>query len=265
MSFFQNVFDAEFKANLFSADRKLQSSYKITANTNRSDYMVSTEGPYNLNGNSDFTINYAYDPSLIGYASLTINVAGVNIFNTSVSEIVTILNSNPTFSDIFSATVSSNRVLILAKKNRALFKAYVSNSSAETVLGFNTKAPVAELPIYFERYSFENRFDYQDLGSHRLVLLNPADPIDAAIITNAGLDPLNPTPDWKLLKGSNDAFWFYKRTYTTGQLTSEIKYPAGASEGDLAKKTYYVYDGSDLINVMETPYILQSGDLMTPP
>lgn len=265
MSFFQNVFDSEFRANLFSADRKLQSSYKITANTNRSDYLVCSEGPYDLTGNTDLTINYAYDPALIGYASLTVNISGLLVSNTQPYEIVTILNSNPTFADIFSATVSSNRVLIISKKNRALFKAYISNTSAESILGFNSKAPVAELPSYFERYSFENRFDYKDLGSHRLVLLNPSNPIDAAIISNAGLDPLNSTPDWKLLKGSNDAFWFYKRTYTTGQLTSEIKYPAGASEGDLAKKTYYVYDGSDLINVMETPYILQSGDLMAPP
>ena len=265
MSFFQNVFDTEFRASLFSADRRLQSSYKASANTNRSDYMASAEGPYNLTGNTDLTINYAYDPALIGYAPLTIDVSGTSPASTSVYEVVSALNSNVTFSDIFNATVSSNRVLITSKKNRALFKAYISNSSAEKLLGFNSKAPVVELPSYFERYSFENRFDYKDLGSHRLVLLNPSDPTDAAIISNAGLDPLNPTPDWKLLKGSNDAFWFYKRAYTAGQLTSEIKYPAGASEGDLAKKTYYVYDGSDLINVMETPYILQSGDLMTPP
>jgi hypothetical protein len=227
--------------------------------------MIGREGPFDLTGKTDLTINYAYDPALIGYASLTINVSGANIANTQSYEVANILNLNPTFSDLFLATVSSERVLITSKKNRAIFKAYISNSSAEIVLGFNFKAPVAELPRYFERYSFENRFNYSDLGSHRLVILDPANPVDAVIISNAGFNPLNPTPDWKLLGGSNDAFWFYKRTYTTGQLTSEIKYPAGAKEGDLAKKTYYVYDGSDLINIMETPYILQASDLMTPP
>lgn len=266
MSFFQNVFDSEFRGVLLSADRRLQSNFNMPANTNSSTYILSgNSGPFDLTGNTDLTINYAYDPSLIGYANLTINISGTTISKTTAQEVINSLNSNAIFAENFKAILSNDKVLIRGTKERANFRAYISNSSAETIIGFNSKAPVVELPNYFERFSFENRFNYKNLGPHRLILLNPANPVDAAIITSSGLDPLSPTPDWKLLKGGNDSFWFFKRTYTTGQLTSEIKYPAGAIEGDLAKKTIYEYDGSDLIGIMEIPYVLESTDLMTPP
>lgn len=265
MSFFQNVLEAEFRGSLFSADRRLQSNFKIAPNTNGSMYMLAgNSSPYNLTGNTTLSINYAYDPALLGYATVAINVSGATVSATTSQEIATALNANQIFSENFRAVANSENLLIKGIKNRANFKAYIANTGAEKIIGFNKKAPVAELPSYFERFSFENRFNYPDLGPHRLVLLDPSDPTDAAIITAAGLDPTTPTPDWQLLKGCNDAFWFYKRTYTSGQLSSEIKYPAGATEGDLAKKTYYEYDGSDLVAIMETPYILQSGDLLTP-
>lgn len=266
MSFFQNLFDFEFRATLFGADRQYQTTYKMPANTNRSDYIVSDNiGPFNLTGKTDLTINYAYDPDLRNYAALVVNVSGLNVAATTVSEVVEALNSNSGFSGLFLASKQANGISIKTKRSRLYFRSYVSNSGAESVIKFNKNAPIFELPKYFERYSIENRFNYPDLGPSRLILLNPADPIDSNIISNAGLDPLSPTPDWKLLKGTNDAFWFYKRTYTTGQLSSEIKYPAGAKEGDLAKKTHYIYNGSDLIEVMEVPYILQSSDLLVPP
>lgn len=265
MSFFQNVLNSEFRGSLFSADRKLQSNFKIGPNTNSSMYMLAgNSGPYDLTGNTNLSISFAYDPSLLGYAKITINVSGATVAATTSQEIATALNANAIFAENFLAVANTESLLIKGRKNRANFIAFISNESAESVIGFNKKAPVAELPSYFERYALENRFSYSDLGPHRLILLDPSDPIDAAIITSAGLDPLSPTPDWQLLKGCNDAFWFYKRTYTSGQLTSEIKYPAGAAEGDLAKKTYYEYDGSDLVAIMETPYILQSSDLLTP-
>jgi hypothetical protein len=265
MSFFQNVFESEFRGSLFSADRRLQSNFKISPNSNSSMYMLAANsGPYDLTGNTDLSINYAYDPMLLGYATVAVDVSGSDPAATTSQEIVSALNSNAIFAENFLAVVFKDSLLIKGKKDRANFKAYISNSDAEQIIGFNAKAPVVELPSYFEKYAIENRFSYQDLGPHRLILLDPSDPVDAAIITAAGLDPLTPTPDWKLLRGNNDAFWFYKRTYTSGQLTSEIKYPAGASEGDLAKKTFYEYDGSDLVGIMETPYVLQTSDLITP-
>lgn len=266
MSFFQNVFDFEFRGMLYSADRQYQSTYKVPPNTNRSDYMASgNDGPYDLTANTNLLINYAFDPELRNYATLSINVSGANIAATTVFEIMEALNSNSGFSTHFIASKKENGLLITTKRQKNNFRAYISNSGAEKIIKFNKNAPIYELPSYFERYSVENRFKYSELGSNRLILLNPADPVDSNIISEAGYDPLNPTPDWKLLKGTNDAFWFYKRTYTTGQLTSEIKYPAGSVAGALAKKTYYVYDGSDLVEVMETPYILKESDLLVPP
>jgi hypothetical protein len=141
----------------------------------------------------------------------------------------------------------------------------VSNSGAETKIKFNKNAPVRELPSYFEKYSIENRFLNQEKAPNYLILLNPSNSVDADVISAAGLDPLSPTPDWRLLSGSNDAYWFYKRAYENGQIVSEIKYPAGANVGDLAKKTFYTYEDSDLVECMEVPYILENSDLMTPP
>jgi hypothetical protein len=266
MSFFQNVFDFEFRGTLFGADRKYQTTYKVPANVNRSDYIVSSlPGPYNLTGNVNLTLQYAYDPDLRNYASLTIDVSGATASETKVGEIVAKLNSNSVFSSYFVAQNQENKVLIKASKAKVCFRSYVVNSSAETIIKFNKNAPVVELPAFFERYSIENRFAHPELGPNRLILLDPADPVHANVITAAGLDPLTPKADWELLRGSNDAFWFYKRIYSGNKLSSEIKYQAGAAEGDLAKRTDYVYDGSDLIGITEIPYILQSSDLITPP
>lgn len=265
MSFFQNIFQSEFRGSLLAADRRYQANYNMRANKNSCTYMKAyADGPYDLTGKTDLSINFAYDPELIRYVKISIDVSGSNVAETHAYEIVDALNSDTLFAENFKASVSNNSLLIKGIKNSANFNAYISNSGAESILSFNKYAPIQELPSYFERYSFENRFLYTDVGPHRLVLLDPLDADDAALITAAGLDPLNPTPDWQLLKGTNDAFWFYKRTYTTGKLSSEIKYPAGAKEGDLAKKTFYEYDGSDLISIMETPYVLQTSDLITP-
>lgn len=266
MSFFQNLFDFEFRGSLFSADRQYQSTYKIPANSNRSDNMISgNEGPYNLLSDNILNINFAFDPELRNYSVISINVSGSTPSATTTQEVVTLLNANATFTSYFSAYNISNKVGIKLSKPRPNFRAYISNSSAEKIIKFNKKAPIRELPSYFEKYSVENRFLYPETGANKLILLDPNNIIDASIITDAGLDPLNPTPDWKLLSGTNDAYWFYKRSYTNGQLTSEIKYPAGAKSGDLAKKTFYTYDNSDLVEVMEIPYIIQEPDLLTPP
>lgn len=266
MSFFQNVFDFEFRGSLLSSDKQYQATYKIPPNTNRSESMISgNEGPYNLSVNNNLNINFAFDPDLRNYSAITVDVAGSSPSITKTQEIVDILNSNINFTNYFSAFNVSNKIGINLAKQRPNFRAYIGNSGAETALKFNKNAPVRELPSYFEKYSIENRFTYTDLGASYLILLNPSDVVDQNLILSAGLDPITPTPDWKLLSGTSDSFWFYKRAYTNGQITSEIKYPAGAKDGDLAKKTFYTYDNSDLVEVMEVPYILQNSDLMTPP
>jgi hypothetical protein len=268
MSFFQNVFDVEFRGTLFGADRQYQTTYKVPASQTRGDYLINySSEPFDLTGKTNLTINYAFDPDLRNYFAITTDVTSeaADVSAVRVVEVVSALNNDPAFNSYFKCVKHNDFILITPKKARTTFRIYVSNSSAESVLRFNKKSVVVELPSYFEKYSIDNRFNYPDLGSNRLVLLDPNVSEDAVLITEAGFDPLNPTPDWKLLKGSNDAFWFFKRTYSNGKLATELKYPAGAAVGDLAKKTYYVYEESDLVQVMETPYVLQSADLMIPP
>ena len=274
MPFFQNVYDFEFRPTLIGSDRQYQTGWKLKANTNRSDYMLSgnTE-PYNLSGNNILTLNYCYDPNFVNYASLPVTISAASLASTTAQEVVTSLNSNSNFSSLFVALVypsgnvpaSPNKILIKGLRSKGNFRAYISNTSAETILSFNKNAPIAELPTLFEKYTVPNRFAYPNIGADRIIKLNPADTYEASLITAAGLNPSSPTPDWQLLAGSSDGYWFYSRTYTSGVISSEIKYPAGATAGFLAKKTFYLYSGSNLTAVMETPYVLVSGDLVVPP
>jgi hypothetical protein len=95
-------------------------------------------------------------------------------------------------------------------------------------------------------------------------LLDTSNTIEADYIDAAGFDSSSPTPDWQLLRGCNDQYMFTKRVYTSGFVSTEIKYPAGASIGDAAFKTTYEYSGSDLIGICQIPYIIASGDLISP-
>jgi len=274
MSFFQNVFDFEFRPTLLGADRQYQVGWKLAANANRSDYMLSgNAGPFDLSALSVLTINYAYDPAFMNFSSLAISVAGATPAVTTPEEVITLLNSDDTFSSLFLATLypsttiagSPNKILIKGKRSRGNFRAYISNTGAEQIIQFNKHAPISELPSYFERYTIDERFNYPKIGPDRVIMLNPADSYEASLIDAAGYNSASPKADWQLLYGQNDAYWFYKRTYVASKLATEIKYPAGAVAGDLAKKTQYEYSGSDLVAITEIPYVLQSGDLVTPP
>lgn len=274
MSFFQNVFDFEFRPSVLGADRQYQIGFKLPANTNRSDYMLSGNAePFDFSSSDVLTINYAIDINFVNYASINVNVAGTNPDATSATQVANALNSNPAFSELFTATVysSSNnavlpkKVLIKGKNNKSIFRAYISNTGAERYLQFNKNAPVRELPSLFSKYSIANRFANPTVGVDRIIELNTCDPYDASLVRAAGFDPTAPKPDWELMQGVNNAFWFYNRTYLDSKIATEIKYQAGAKVGDLAMKTFYSYSGSDLIGVMETPYVLQAGDLVAPP
>ena len=270
MSFFQNVFDFEFRPTVIGSDRQYQTGWKLKANANRSDYMACFQmEPYNLTANNILTINFAYDPTLLAYASISVTISAASLASASALEVVNSLNSDSIFSSYFIAKLfgsagSPYKVLITSKKTKGGFRAYISNTSAETVLQFNRNAPIVELPTYFEKFALVNKNANPTLGPDRVVLLNPGNAYEASLITLAGLDPTSPKADWQLLAGSSDAYMFYKRTYVTGVMTEEIKYPAGATAGFLAKKTYYKYSGSDLVAVCETPYTLTDADLVTP-
>lgn len=279
MPFFQNVFDFEFRPSLIGADRDYQTGWKIKGNTNRSDYMLSSSsGNFNFGANNVLTINYAYDPDFKNYAALPVTITATSITNATATEVVSSLNNNAIFASLFTASAvpslnspnSPSKILIKASKSRGNFRAYISNSSAETVLKFNKNAPVAELPKLFEKYSIDNRFAYPEYGPDRLILLDTSNSVDQAIITAAGFDYSSPKADWQLLAGSSDGYWFYKKSYNTsapgsGQISAEIKYPAGATAGFASMKTYYLYSGALCTAIMQTPYVLTSGDLVTPP
>jgi hypothetical protein len=279
MPFFQNVFDFEFRPSMIGADRDYQPGWKIKGNTNRSDYMFSgNSGNFNLGANDTLTINYAYDPEFKNYAALPITITAASMTNVTPTEVVSSLNNNAIFAGLFVASAvpslnnpnSPNKILIKGNKSRGNFRAYISNTSAETILKFNKNAPVAELPTLFEKYSIANRFAYPEFGPDRLILLDTSNSVDQAVITAAGFDYNSPKEDWQLLSGASDAYWFYNKTYNasapgSGLISTEIKYPAGATAGFAAKKTYYLYSGALLTAVMETPYVITSGDLVTPP
>ena len=273
MPFFMNVFDFEFRGSLLSADRQYQQTFKVKANTNRSDYILSGNAePYDFSSETNLTISFCYDTEQVNYASVTVDVSGSSASKTTALEVVTKLNTDNMFSTFFTASVfktnvigvTENKVLIKSKKPKSNFKSYVVNSSAEGFIQFNKNAPIVELPTYFTRYDISQRFNFPDLGSERVILLDTSNSIEADYIDAAGFDHSAPSEDWQLLKGCNDQYMFTKKIYTSGLIVAEIKYPAGASEGDAALKTTYKYDGSDLVGVCQIPYIISSGDLIGP-
>ena len=181
MPFFQNVYDFEFRPTLIGSDRQYQTGWKLKANTNRSDYMLSGNAePFNLTGNDVLTINYCYDPSFVNYASLPITITATAIGATTAQEVVNSLNGNATFAGLFVASLypssnvptSPNKILIKGLRSKGNFRAYVSNTSAETIISFNKNAPIAELPTLFEKYTIANRFAYPNLGADRIIKLN---------------------------------------------------------------------------------------------
>jgi len=100
------------------------------------------------------------------------------------TEIVTILNSNAIFAELFVAqlysyvpqpTVAANnfkQVLITknSKRPKQDVRVYISNGGAESKMGFNVKAPVVQLPLYMARHTIANRFNFPDSTSQLVQL-----------------------------------------------------------------------------------------------
>jgi alpha-tubulin suppressor-like RCC1 family protein len=272
MSFFQNVFDFEFRPTILGADRQYQMGWKLPANTNRSDYILSGNAePYDLSSSRILSINYAYDVNFVNYSTLEIDVYGGA--QTTAADVVSNLNADPTFSSLFVASTyrstispdSANKVLIKCKKNKADIRVFISNLGAEKKIQFNKNAPIRELPSYFARYTVPNRFVYPNLGTDRVIELDPADPYESTLIAAAGFNPENPKEDWQLLQGVNEAYWTENKTYDGSNLAYVIRYQSGAKAGDLAKKIYYYYDGSNLTGTMDVPYVLKQSDILESP
>lgn len=274
MSFFQNPFDQEFQGYLPVIDKRAALSFKVPANLNKSDAQLAWNiGPYDFSSDDELTINYAHDSAPKNWATLTINVAGATASATTAQEVVTILNDNATFADMFLAEVknysSGQTVYIRPSPTRKVkVKLYFSNTGAEKHLRFNKRAGVAELPIYFDRHTIENRFNFED-SVGLLIALDEADAlVDIPIIEDAGFDPLAMKADWELLEGRSTALFTFKKQAVTvnNQITEIIEYGAGAKVGDMAIKTIMTYTGTQTApdTICKIPYVLTSGDLITP-
>lgn len=274
MSFYQNVFETEFRGNWVLSDRQYSLTFTCPANRNQSNFMMSYgEGPFDFSVDSDLTINFAWDIDFKNWSALQINLQGATPSATTVYEVVSTLNSNSEFSSMWVAAVQQyedrKTVLIRARQDRpkTIVKAYISNFGAEKAMRFNRYAGVSELPTYFDRHTIENRFVYPD-GVCQLIKLDETDPDDQAIIEQAGFVPGDMQEDWQLLRGrASGLFKFRKQTVDgSGRLTAVIEYGAGAVAGDFARKTEYTYTGANIVpsQITEIPYVLQSGDLVTP-
>lgn len=273
MPFYQNVFDQEYQGYLVLADRKLVPTFTVQPNSNPQSKQVAwNAGAYDFSSSGSVLVfNFSWDPEFRNWSSVSIDVTGADASATKPLEIVSALNSDPVFSSLLLASVvripDGESVGVEKNPNKKQnLKFYFSNSGAERVLGFNARAGVGELPSYFERHTIENRMEFTD-SVGMLIRLDESDPIDQAIIQNAGFDPSSMKADWELIRGRSGLFTFKKMTVDgSDRVTEIIEYPAGAVVGDFAKKTKYMYSGSNKnpSQITEVPYVLESGDLVSP-
>lgn len=270
MSFFQNLFNQEFRGTWVLGDRQYSINFTCPANKNSFDYQYAfNPGPWDFSADNTLVLNYAWDVDFKNYAQLSINIAGSNPASTTAAEVVAILNSNATFSEMYSASVKDSSLLIQSKFSRPKknIRLWISNSGAEKKMRFNKNAGVAELPEYFKKHTIQNRFEADSIG--QLILLDETDvAVDIPIIESAGFVPGNMKEDWQLVRGrASGLFTFQKITVDVSDRISEIiEYPAGAIEGDFARKIKYVYNGANTnpSQITEIPYVLTSGDLIAP-
>ena len=271
MAFFQNLFDQEFQGYLVLSDRKLAPTFKVAPNQNpQSKQIAWNKGPYDFSTYSSLEFNFSWDIEFKHWSKISINVAGATPSATSALEVATALNNEPTFSTIFTAStykIDGGDTVLISKKTAKNLKFYFSNSGAESVVGFNKRAGVSELPSYFERHTIENVSSFDD-SVGLLIKLDESDPTDQAVIEGAGLVPADMKEDWELLRGRGAGlFTFQKLTVdASDRITQIIEYPAGAVAGDLSRKINYVYSGPNTkpSQITEIPYVLSVGDLVTP-
>ena len=272
MAFFQNLFDQEYQGYMLLADRKLIPTFKVAPNKNLQSKQVSwNPGPYDLSGGGLLEFNFAWDVEFKNWAKVLIDVTGDTASATTAAEVAAALNADATFSTVYTASTvpapGGDSVMISRNTNRQNVRFYFGNSGAETALGFNKKAGVAELPTYFDRHSIENIKEFDD-SVGILVRLDETDPVDQAVIENAGFDPSAMQADWQLMRGRASGLFTFQKLTVDGsdRITQFIEYPAGAVPGDLARKIQYTYSGanSNPSKVTEVPYVLESGDLVTP-
>jgi hypothetical protein len=287
MPFFQNPFSDEFRANWLLGDRQHIPTFVVPGNSGRGKEIVYSwnSGPFDLSGNDadgdskdTLVINYClHNPK--NWATLEIDLTAEAASSSAVTheEIVASLRADVLFKERFNAEYDGarKRVVITSKKPITEFQFYVVNGRADTVVGFNKRAGVAQVPSYFSRHTIDNRFNFSD-SEGRIIELDPSgSDVDAAIIDNAvdargvslGFDSGTVKEDWQLLGGKSGIFNFQKLTVDDeDRITQIIEYPAGATAGDVGRKILYTYTDTNKNpdTIAELPYTLQTGDLITP-
>lgn len=315
MAYFQNPFQSEFRGSWVLGDRQYSLTFVCPANTGRSHELVAAWGEptsfsgnpvyYDLSGNdsdgndkSILKIRMTIDPALKNWVNLSIDITentyalldpSPNSSEIEPWQIVSILNANPDFSSYFTAALQKNpsssantKINIRQKYDNSRMKFFVLNGQAETVLKFNARAGVAQLPDYFAKCKIwgGDMTDPND-ESYSLVLLDPANSggslnVDNDIIdeatdpkgNNLGFDSSQIKADWELLAGRGSGLYTFKKQTVDeyDRISEVIEYGSGASIGELCRKTNYKYTGTNKTpdEITQIPYVLQSGDLISP-
>lgn len=300
MSFFQNPFRSEFRGNLVLGDRSQALEFVCPGNTGRGDDMtISWKGlsTYDLSGNDSdsnatktLNIRYSLDAqNFTSWALLSVDISAGAGSTSAVkpAEIVAALNASSAFTNLFTAQIISFngnlpptndnlRIQIQSIKPVTRFHFYVQSGQADSVLNFNARAGVSELPAYFNRHTIANALVYPDSVGMLIILVPGSSNVDQATIDNAvdkkgnslGYSHSTVQTDYALLAGRSGLFQFTKNVVdTSNRITSQIIYSAGAKVGDLAMKTTYSYTTTNTLPTTsaQVPYTLASGDLITPP
>ena len=310
MSFFLNPFSAEFKGVWNLGDRQHSPEFKVPPNAGRGDSMVIAwnQPPYDLSGNDadgnnnkDLRIVFAIDGEFNEWVERTIDITVTAASASAVTgpNIVTDLNNDTTFSSFFVAELTKfdgvankTRLIIRSLRDSTRIKFFIHNGRAESVIRFNERAGIAELPSYFSRHRLGNgtagghvltsdRFTFVD-GVGMLIELDPdaaggVSALDTDLIDDAtdhkgnllNLDSAVVRADYELLKGQSGLFNFQKITLdANGNIAQIIEYPAGAKAGDMARKICYWRNGgaanANPYQITEEPYVLASADLIVP-
>jgi hypothetical protein len=212
--------------------------------------------------------------------AIDIGTGAADLAAVKPEEIIANLNADATFSAFFTAETKyfsypNPRLVITQKKPISEFRFLISRGGADTILQFNKRAGVAELPSYYDRHSIDFSGVYPD-GQCHLIKLDPSgSDVDADIIDNAvnhkgeslGLDSSVIREDWEILRG-RVGYFIFSKTSVDGSNRPQvtIEYPAGALVGDLAVRKTYTYAAATntVVNFTSEPYVLQSGDLIAP-
>lgn len=290
MPFFQNPLPDDFESNLVLGDRHHIPKFVVKGNAGRGKEIVYAwaTSPYNLSGNDGdgnarkyLKINYCLH-NFKNWGTMTIDVTAgaASAAAVKAEEVVAALQADTLFAERFVADYgqfgdSTERTIRIRQKRPVTeFMFYIVNGQAEAYLKFNARAGIAEVPSYFARHTIANRFTYTD-SEGKIIQLDPAVVTEAALINNAvdyrgvslGFSSASVQDDWQLLRGKSGIFNFQKLTVDgSDRITQIIEYPAGARAGDFARKIKYTYTAANKNpdQITEIPYVLQTGDLVTP-